>query len=111
VAATLVFACEITGNFLVFDANDGKVLYGHNVGGPIAGGMVSYASGGKQHVAAVSGFAGGYYNQIRRRTVPATTVSLKMTIGMRSIVLAEPELHTSPGQNEAVTLGQVSARH
>jgi glucose dehydrogenase len=60
----VVFAGEITGDFLVFDANDGKVLYRHNVGGPIAGGIVSYASGGKQYVAAVSGFVGGYYNQM-----------------------------------------------
>jgi alcohol dehydrogenase (cytochrome c) len=60
----VVFAGEITGDFLVFDTKDGKVLYRHNVGGPIAGGMVSYASGGKQYVAAVSGFVGGYYNQM-----------------------------------------------
>ena len=60
----VVFASEITGDFLVFDANDGKVLYRRNVGGPIAGGIVSYASGGKQYAAAVSGFVGGYYNQM-----------------------------------------------
>jgi alcohol dehydrogenase (cytochrome c) len=60
----VVFAGEITGHLLVFDANDGKVLYRHNVGGPIAGGLVSYASGGKQYVAVVSGFVGGYYNQM-----------------------------------------------
>ena len=48
----------------MFDANDGKVVYRHNVGGPIAGGMVNYASAGKQYVAVVSGFVGGYYNQI-----------------------------------------------
>jgi alcohol dehydrogenase (cytochrome c) len=60
----VVFAGEITGDFLVFDASDGKVLYRHNVGGPIAGGMVSYASGRKQYVALVSGFVGGYYNQM-----------------------------------------------
>ena len=28
------------------------------------GGMVSYALGGKQYVALVSGFVGGYYNQM-----------------------------------------------
>jgi len=60
----VVFAGEITGDFLVFDANDGTVLHRHNVGGPIAGGLVSYASGGKQYVAVVSGFVGGYYNQM-----------------------------------------------
>jgi alcohol dehydrogenase (cytochrome c) len=60
----VVFAGEITGDFLVFDANDGTVLYRRNVGDPIAGGMVSYASGGKQYVAVVSGFVGGYYHQM-----------------------------------------------
>ena len=60
----VAFAGEITGDFLVFDANDGMVLFGHNVGGPIAGGMVSYASGGKQYVAVVSGFVGGHYNRM-----------------------------------------------
>ena len=59
-----VFAGEITGDLLVFDANDGKVLYRHNVGGSIAGCMVSYALGRKQYVAVVSGFVGGYYNQM-----------------------------------------------
>jgi len=51
----LVFAGELSGDFVVFDANDGKIPYKHNVGGPIAGGMVSYAAGGEQRVAAVSG--------------------------------------------------------
>jgi alcohol dehydrogenase (cytochrome c) len=60
----VVFAGEISGNFLAFDANDGKVLYSHNVDGPIEGGIVSYASGGKQYVAAISGFVGGYYNHM-----------------------------------------------
>jgi hypothetical protein len=30
---------EITGDFVVFDANDGKVLYRHNLGRPIVGGI------------------------------------------------------------------------
>lgn len=34
----VVLASEITGDFLVFDAQDGKILYKHNVGGPAAGG-------------------------------------------------------------------------
>jgi hypothetical protein len=48
----------------LLDANNGEVLYRHNLGGPIAGGIVSYASGSKQYVAAVSGFVGGYYHQM-----------------------------------------------
>ena len=58
------FAGEISGDFLALDADNGNVLYRHNLGGPIAGGIVSYAVGGKQYVAAVSGFVGGYYNQM-----------------------------------------------
>jgi alcohol dehydrogenase (cytochrome c) len=33
----LVFIGEITDDFLALDAKDGKVLYKHNVGGPVAG--------------------------------------------------------------------------
>src|SRR5262245_34644544 len=58
----VVFAGEVTGDFVVLDAKDGKVLYKHNVGSPIAGGIVSYAAHGKQYAATVSGFVGGYYS-------------------------------------------------
>ncbi len=60
----VVLASEVTGDFLVFDARDGKIVYKHNLGGPAGGGLVSYASGGKQYVAVVSGFVGGYYDQL-----------------------------------------------
>jgi alcohol dehydrogenase (cytochrome c) len=60
----LVFAGEVTGDLLVFDAKTGKIVYRHNLGGPVGGGVISYAAGGKQHVAAVSGFVGGYYNRM-----------------------------------------------
>lgn len=66
VAATggdLIFVGELTGDFLAFDAKEGKVLFKYNLGGPAAGGLVSYAAGGKQHVGVVSGFVGGYYHQ------------------------------------------------
>ena len=67
VAATggdLVFVGELTGDFLAFDAKDGEVLFKRSVGGPAAGGLVSYAAGTKQYVAVVSGFVGGYYHQL-----------------------------------------------
>ena len=60
----VVFVSELTGDFLAFDAKDGKILFKHNLGGPAAGGLVSYASGDRQYVAVVSGFVGGYYNQM-----------------------------------------------
>jgi alcohol dehydrogenase (cytochrome c) len=56
----VVLAGELTGDFLVFDAKDGKILYRHNVGGPIAGGVISYASDARQYIAVVSGFVGLY---------------------------------------------------
>ena len=34
----LIFTDEITDDFLALDANDGKILYKHHVGGPIAAG-------------------------------------------------------------------------
>ena len=59
----LVFTGELNGTFEAFDANTGKVLYKHNVGGPGGGGLVSYAAGGTQYVAVVSGFV-GLYNRV-----------------------------------------------
>ena len=60
----VVFVSELTGDFLALDAKDGKILFKHNLGDPAAGGLVSYASGDRQYVAVVSGFVGGYYNQM-----------------------------------------------
>ena len=60
----VVFAGELTGDFLALDARDGKVVFKHPLDGPAAGGLVSYASRDRQYVAVVSGFVGGYYNQM-----------------------------------------------
>ena len=57
----LLFAGELTGAFDAFDAQNGKVLFTHDVGGPIGGGLVSYEAAGHQHLAVVSGYV-GYYN-------------------------------------------------
>ena len=59
----LQFAGELSGDFRVFDGRDGKILYTRNVGGPIAGELVSYEAAGHQRVAVVSGFV-GIYNKI-----------------------------------------------
>ncbi len=60
-SAELVFAGELTGDLLAFDARSGKVLYRFNVGGPMNGGLVSYAINGKQYVAVVTGSASGFW--------------------------------------------------
>jgi alcohol dehydrogenase (cytochrome c) len=59
-AGNLVFTGEVDGTFDAFDAKTGRIVYRHNVGGPIGGGVMSYAAGGKQYVAVVSGFVGLY---------------------------------------------------
>lgn len=54
-AGGLVFTGDLAGNFLAFDSASGKVLYQFNTGGAIAGGVVTYAIGGRQYVATTSG--------------------------------------------------------
>ena len=51
----------MTGDFLTLDARTGKVLYKFNTGGPMNGGVVTYAVNGKQYVAAASGSASGFW--------------------------------------------------
>jgi alcohol dehydrogenase (cytochrome c) len=51
----VVFTGELTGDFLVLDARDGKELYRFNTGGGIGGGIVTYKEAGKQYVAVMSG--------------------------------------------------------
>ena len=54
-AGNLLLTGELTGDFLAFDARDGKELYRFNTGGPMGGGIVTYEVAGKQYIAAVSG--------------------------------------------------------
>ncbi|HEU4391895.1 MAG TPA: PQQ-binding-like beta-propeller repeat protein [Blastocatellia bacterium] len=60
-SSDLVFAGELTGDLLALDARTGKVLYRANVGGPMNGGLVTYAIKGKQYVAAVMGAASAFW--------------------------------------------------
>jgi PQQ-dependent dehydrogenase (methanol/ethanol family) len=61
-AGDVVFTGDLDGNFLVFDALDGRKLYSFNTGGPIAGGVITWEQGGKQRVAATPGNAGQGWN-------------------------------------------------
>jgi alcohol dehydrogenase (cytochrome c) len=60
-AGDVLFTGELTGDFLALDSNDGRVLYRFYTGGPITGGVISYAVKGKQYVAVASGAASGYW--------------------------------------------------
>lgn len=59
-AGDLIFTGEMTGDLLALDARSGKVLLRHAMGGPVAGGVVTYSARGVQNVAIVSGFVGVY---------------------------------------------------
>ena len=54
-AGGLVLTGELTGDFLVLDAANGKPLYRFNTGGPVGGGIVSYSIDNRQYIAVASG--------------------------------------------------------
>ena len=57
----LLFTGEAAGDFISLDSATGRVLYRFHTGGPVAGGVITYALGGKQYVAAVSGFISRFF--------------------------------------------------
>jgi alcohol dehydrogenase (cytochrome c) len=57
-AGDVVLTGELNGDLVAVDGRSGKVLFRGNVGGPIAGGVVTYVARNVQHVAAVSGYVG-----------------------------------------------------
>ena len=58
-AGGLVFTGDLRGNLLAFDAATGKILFRSKAGGPIGGGVITYALGGKQYVAVAAGMKNG----------------------------------------------------
>ena len=60
-AGNIVMTGELTGDFVVFDARSGDVLYRFNTGGPVGGGVVTYGVGGKQYVAVASGSPSNFW--------------------------------------------------
>jgi len=72
-AGGLVFTGAATGEFLAFDANNGKKLWQFQTGSGIIGLPVTWEKGGKQYVSVVSG-AGGVWallGDARYSSVPA----------------------------------------
>jgi alcohol dehydrogenase (cytochrome c) len=54
-AGGIVMTGDNAGNLLIFESDTGKVLRKEATGGALAGGVVTYAHGGKQYVAFTSG--------------------------------------------------------
>jgi alcohol dehydrogenase (cytochrome c) len=55
-AGGVVFFGDIGGNFYALDASSGERLFGRDLGGAIAGGVITYNAGGAQKVAVATGF-------------------------------------------------------
>ena len=62
-AGNLVLTGELTGDFVAFDATNGTALYRFNTGGPIGGGVITYAAGGRQYIAVASGSPSNFWNE------------------------------------------------
>ena len=54
-AGELVFFGDMAGRLYAADARDGRILWTHDTGGAIGGGVISYVAGGKQRIAVASG--------------------------------------------------------
>jgi alcohol dehydrogenase (cytochrome c) len=55
-AGGVVFFGDIGGNFYALDAANGEKLWGQDLGGAIAGGVITYTANGAQKVAVAAGF-------------------------------------------------------
>ncbi|MCB1526982.1 MAG: PQQ-binding-like beta-propeller repeat protein [Hyphomicrobiaceae bacterium] len=56
-AGGIVAFGDMGGNFYVMNANDGEVLWKHDFGGGIGGGVISYAINGTQRIAVAAGIS------------------------------------------------------
>jgi alcohol dehydrogenase (cytochrome c) len=50
-----VFFGDMAGRLHAADARSGRILWTHDAGGAIGGGVISYVAGGKQRIAVASG--------------------------------------------------------
>jgi len=54
-AGNIVITGDMNGNLIVLDGTDGRVLYQHDVGASIGGGVITYEVSGKQYIAVNAG--------------------------------------------------------
>jgi alcohol dehydrogenase (cytochrome c) len=57
----VVMTGELTGDFVVLDAENGHELYRFNTGGPIGAGVVTYETAGRQYIAVASGSPSSFW--------------------------------------------------
>jgi alcohol dehydrogenase (cytochrome c) len=101
-AGGVVFTGDMSGNLLAFDAQAGTLLFKYNTGGAIAGGVITYESGGRQYLATTSG-------NISRMTFSATSGSPKIVIFTTGLDKDEPARISVP--QEAVAVASTPLEH
>ena len=75
---------DMGGNFYALDSTTGQKLWGRDLGGAIAGGVITYMANGAQKVAVAAGFTSGIWPE----PGVATCVLLGMLHGVaRHVVL------------------------
>ena len=84
-SADLIFTGELTGDFIALDARNGEALYRFNAGGPINGGVITYAINGRQYVAVNSGNASGFW---RAQRGSATVLLFALPVGVADVKAA-----------------------
>jgi alcohol dehydrogenase (cytochrome c) len=60
-AGGVVFFGDVGGNFYALDAANGQKLWGQDLGGAIAGGVITYTANGTQKVAAAAGLINPFW--------------------------------------------------
>jgi len=105
-AGGVVFGGDLNGNLYGLDAKTGAELYKANMGGAVAGGVVTYEVGGKQYLATTSG-------NISRATFKSTgtpTIVI-LTTGLakdepKIVAVAEEASSSSPAEHGKALFGQ-----
>jgi alcohol dehydrogenase (cytochrome c) len=101
-AGGVVFTGDMAGNLLAFDARAGTLLLKYNTGGAIAGGVITYESGGRQYLATTSG-------NVSRGTFSASTGSPKIVIFTTGLDKDEPSRVSVP--QEVSTVASTPLEH
>jgi PQQ-dependent dehydrogenase (methanol/ethanol family) len=90
-AGGVVFSGDLNGNLFALDASNGKELYKVNTGGAIAGGVITYETGGQQYVATTSGNVSRATFNVSRG-VPTITGSPKVVVLTTGLSKDEPQI-------------------
>jgi alcohol dehydrogenase (cytochrome c) len=115
-AGGIVLSGDAGGNFLAFDAKTGDLLKKLDVGGSMAGGVVTYAIDGKQYVALTA----GNVSRVGFTTAKATPRLIVLTAtpgaGAPAVVMAAPKdegglTRAGPGQGKALYLQYCGTCH